>query len=150
MKKRLIRVLSILLLLCMTGLPLSNAHAAGITTGMISGDDIALRKTASSSGSLITRLDEGTIVKILETNVNSEWYRVEAANRTGYVNRMYVNIDASLASYQLSYTGTIINCDTEINVRASAAWSALSRTTPWRTAWKRRNPCRTTAFPPAT
>ena len=51
MKKRLIRVLSILLLLCMTGLPLSNAHAAGITTGMISGDDIALRKTASSSGS---------------------------------------------------------------------------------------------------
>ncbi len=124
MKKRLIRVLTILLLLCMTGLPLSNAHAASITTGMITGDNIALRKTASSSGSLITRLDEGTIVKILETNVNSEWYRVEAAKRTGYVNRMYVNIDASLASYQMSYTGTIINCDTEINVRASASTGA--------------------------
>jgi len=124
MKKRLVRVLAILILLCTAGLPLSSARAIDITTGMIVGDNIALRKTASSSGSLITRLDEGTIVKILETNVNSEWYRVEAANRTGYVSRMYVNIDASLASYQLSYTGTIFNCDSEINVRASASAGA--------------------------
>lgn len=124
MKKRVVRVLLVLLLFCMAGLPLSSARAVNITTGMITGDGIALRKTASSGGALITRLSEGTIVKILETNVNSEWYRVEAANRTGYVNRMYVNIDASLASYQLNYTGTIVNCDSEINVRASASAGA--------------------------
>ena len=124
MNKRVARVTLILFALCLSVLPLSNARALGITTGMIVGDNIALRKTASSGGSLITRLDEGTIVKILETNVNSEWYHVEAVNRTGYVNRMYVNIDASLASYQLSYTGTIVNCDSEINVRASASAKA--------------------------
>ena len=124
MKKRWIRVLAIFILFCTAGLPLSSARALDITTGMIVGDNIALRKTASGSGSLITRLDEGTIVKILETNVNSEWYHVQAANRTGYVNRMYVNIDASLASYQLNYTGIIFNCDSEINVRASASAGA--------------------------
>lgn len=114
----------ILAVLCLAGLPLSRARAVSVTTGMIVGDEIALRKTASTGGALLTRLDEGTVVKILETNVNSEWYRVEAVNRTGYVNRMYVNIDASLPSYQLDYTGTIVNCDTEINVRAEASTGA--------------------------
>ena len=70
-----------------------------------------MRKTASSGGGLITRLSEGTIVKILETNVNSEWYHVRTANgRTGYVNRMYVNIDASLPSYQAELHGNHRKC----------------------------------------
>ena len=124
MKKRCFSLWMILLTLCLAVLPLSGARALSVTTGMIVGDGIALRKTASSSGALLTRLDEGTIVKILETNINSEWYRVETVNRTGYVNRMYVNIDASLPSYQMRYTGTIVNCDSEINVRATASVSA--------------------------
>lgn len=124
MKKRIACVAVILAALCLVGMPLARARAISVTTGVIIGEGIALRKTASSGGALLTRLDEGTIVKILETNVNSEWHRVEAANRTGYVNRMYVNIDASLPSYQLDYTGTIINCETEINVRADASAGA--------------------------
>ena len=124
MKKRLASVLMILAVVCLATLPISSAYALTVSTGVITGDDIALRKTASTGGTLLARLDEGTIVKILETNVNSEWYHVEAVNRTGYVNRMYVNIDASLPSYQLNYTGTIVNCDTEVNVRAEASASA--------------------------
>ncbi|MEZ4509083.1 MAG: hypothetical protein R2912_02725 [Eubacteriales bacterium] len=35
------------------------------------------------------------MVKILESNVSAEWYKVEAGTKTGYV-RLYVDIDASL------------------------------------------------------
>lgn len=124
MKKWTSLLMMIVTVLCIAALPVSSAHALTVTTGMISADDVALRKTASSSGSLVTRLSEGTIVKILETNINSEWYHVEAGTRTGYVNRMYVNIDASLPSYQLPYKGTIVNVETDVNVRAEPSLSA--------------------------
>ncbi len=118
MIKRLTVFLIILAICIFTVLPVSSARALTLTTGMITTDDVAMRKTASSSGGLITRLGEGTIVKILDSNVNSEWYRVTANGRTGYVNRMYINIDASLPSYQLSCTGTVVNVETDVNVRA--------------------------------
>ncbi|NLI54922.1 MAG: SH3 domain-containing protein [Clostridiales bacterium] len=118
MKKRLSAVLMILAVFCAAALPVSSARALTVNTGMITADGVALRRTASEKGVLMTRLSEGTIVKILETNVNSEWYHVEAGTRTGYVNRMYVNIDASLPSYQLSYSGTIVNVQNDVNVRA--------------------------------
>lgn len=124
MKKRITGVLILILALMVAAMPTGHANALSVTTGVIVGDHIALRKTASSGGTLITRLAEGTVVKVLETNVSSEWYRVEAGTHTGYVNRMYVNIDASLPSYQLNYTGTIVNCDTEVNVRADASTKA--------------------------
>ena len=121
MKKRLVEIFMACIMLLAAVVPLQNAHAESITTGTIVGDRVALRTAPSTAGKLLTRLDEGTIVKILETNVNSEWYHVETSNRTGYVNRLYVNIDASLDSYQQDYTGTIINCETDVNVRASAS-----------------------------
>ena len=118
MKKRVSILFMVCIMLVTAVLPLSLAHALSVTTGVISADDVALRKTASASGSLVTRLSEGTIVKILQTNVNSEWYQVETDTRKGYVNRMYVNIDASLASYQMAYSGTIVNVEQNVNVRA--------------------------------
>ncbi|HQQ40893.1 MAG TPA: SH3 domain-containing protein, partial [Clostridia bacterium] len=95
MKKRIACLLLILLALSSAAMPLKDARALSVTTGVIVGDDVALRKTAANNGKLVARLDEGTVVKILETNVFSEWYRIEAGTRTGYVNRMYVNIDPS-------------------------------------------------------
>ena len=95
-----------------------------MTTGVIVGDDIALRKTAAANGKLVARLDEGTVVKILETNVFSEWYKVETDTRSGYVNRIYINIDPSLPSYQLDCTGTVFNCAEFVNVRATPSLKA--------------------------
>ncbi len=120
MKKRLACLLILLLAFSSAALPLKDANAAlNVTTGVIVGDDIALRKTAAANGKLVARLDEGTVVKILETNVFSEWYRVETDMRTGYVNRVFVNIDPSLPSYQLDCTGTVFNCSEFVNVRAT-------------------------------
>ena len=124
MRKRIALVLMMLFALCADMLPVSSARAMTLSTGIINADDVSLRKTASASGGVITRLDIGTVVKILESNVNAEWYRVEAGTRTGYVNRIYVDIDASLPSYQLNYTGTIFNVQQDVNVRAEPSLKA--------------------------
>lgn len=118
MKKRITLVLMILLTLCAAVLPVTSARAMTLSTGIINADDVAMRKTASAGGGVVMRLDEGTVVKILESNVNAEWYRVEAGTKTGYVNRLFVDIDASLPSYQLDYSGTIFNVQQDVNVRA--------------------------------
>ena len=107
MRKRISLVWMMLMILCAALVPVSSARALELSTGIINADDVALRKSADSSGGVVTRLDEGAVVKILESNVNAEWYYVEAGTRKGYVNRIYVDIDASLPSYQLDYTGTI-------------------------------------------
>ena len=118
MRKRITLGLMILMLLCGALLPVSSARAMTLTTGIINADNVAMRKTAASGGGVVTRLDQGTVVKILESNVNSEWYHVEAGTKTGYVNRLYVNIEMSLPSYQMDYSGTIFNVQQDVNVRA--------------------------------
>ena len=77
-----------LVMLCATLVPVSTALALTLSTGVINADDVALRKSAESDGGIVTRLDKGAVVKILESNVNAEWYYVEAGTRTGYVNRL--------------------------------------------------------------
>ena len=113
-----------LVVLCASLVPVSSALALTLSTGVINADDVALRKSAESDGGIVTRLDKGAVVKILESNVNAEWYYVEAGTRTGYVNRLYVDIDASLPSYQLDYTGTIYNVNQDVNVRAEPSLKA--------------------------
>ena len=103
-------------------LPLEGASAdVALSTGQIIGDSVALRRAASSGSRLLARLEEGTVVRLLEANVNAEWYKVEHGNRVGYVNRMYVNLEQSMDSYRLEYTGTVVNCEEDINVRSSAS-----------------------------
>ena len=124
MRKRIAPVVLMFLILCLAALPVSSARAMTLSTGIINADDVALRKTANANGGIIVRLTEGTVVKILESNVNAEWYRVETGTRTGYVNRIYVDIDPSLPSYQLNYTGTIFNVRQDVNVRAEPSLQA--------------------------
>ena len=124
MKKRITLVLMMLVALCASLLPVTSAQALTLTTGIINTDDVAMRKTASEGSGLVMRLDEGTVVKILESNINAEWFHVEAGTKTGYVNRLYVDIDASLPSYQLDYTGTIFNVQQDVNVRAEPSLKA--------------------------
>lgn len=121
MKKRLVCYALACLALAALALPVHASRALDVTTGVITGQQVMMRKTASSTGRMVTVLGKGTVVKILETNVNSEWYHVETDTRSGYVNRMYVSIDPSLPSYQLDYTGTIVNCNSFVNVRGSAS-----------------------------
>ena len=124
MKKRLLGFVLACAALAVFALPSGGARALDVTTGVITAQQVMLRKTASPTGRMVTVLGKGAVVKILETNVKSEWYRVETATRSGYVERIYVSINPSLPSYQLDYTGTIVNCNSFVNVRAGASKKA--------------------------
>lgn len=103
-------------------LPVCSARAdVKLSTGRIVGDNVALRRAASSDSRLLARLKSGTVVRLLEGNVNAEWFKVEHTGKVGYVNHMYVNLEQSMDSYRLEYTGTVTNCDVEINVRSTAS-----------------------------
>lgn len=96
--------------------------AQSFSTGIVTGDNVALRKNASKSSGLVARLDAGTIVTILQTNVNAEWHKVKANGKTGYINRLYVSLDPSV--YTGGYCAEVINCKKSVNVRSSASKTA--------------------------
>lgn len=123
MKRRLAVLLLVLLLLSGTLAPAA-ALAQTYDRGLITGDSVAFRRGADQDAALIRRLARGTVVEILETNVNAEWHRVRYAGATGYVNRMYVNLDLSLPAYRREYTATVVNCREFVNVRAAATASS--------------------------
>lgn len=104
-------------------LPNGSAMALSFPTATITADGVALRKGASSKASLIKRLAIGTTVEILETNVNAEWHKVKCKGTTGYVNRIYVDFTSSLSTYSGSCTGTVINCEKDVNIRSKPSKS---------------------------
>ena len=124
MKKRITLICTILLMIWVTVIPARYSHALTLSTGVVNADSVAMRKVASEKGGVVKRLSKGTVVKILESTVNAEWYHVEVGTKTGYVNRLYVDIDASLPSYQMDYTGTIFNVQQDVNVRAEPSLKA--------------------------
>lgn len=99
--------------------PVSSQMPAGMVknSGQIVGTGVSFRKAPKTDSEVIGKLEHGTFVKILKTNVNAQWHQVEYNGETGYVNRMYVRLDPSLDGYKIDYVGTIINCDEDVNVR---------------------------------
>ena len=69
--KRKALCLLLILGLVLSGLPLDGSHAASYETGVINADGVAFRKGASSDSGRIRRLQKGTVVEILATNVNA-------------------------------------------------------------------------------
>ncbi len=93
---------------------------AGIVkdSGQIIGTDVAFRKGPDKESELLGRLNHGTFVKILKTNVDAQWHQVEYDGKTGYVNRMYICLDSSMDGYALDYVATIVNCSNDVNIRS--------------------------------
>ena len=87
-------------------------------SGEIIGTGVAFREGPSVDSGLIERLDHGTFVQILKTNVDAQWHQVKYNGKAGYINRMYVTLDASLDGYKLDFVGTVINCQNDVNVRS--------------------------------
>lgn len=123
MRKRLICLFAAVCLCVYVFIP-AYAKALDITTGVITGSDVAMREEADINSAVIMRLNKGSTVKILKTNVNAEWDQVVYKGKTGYVNRVYVLWDSSLDQYNYGYAGTVINCDKHINIRTRASTGA--------------------------
>lgn len=103
-----------------TPVPAASKVPVGIVknSGVMIGDDVAFRKAPSTDSDVIARLKYGTYVQVLKTNVHSQWHQVKYDGKTGYVNRIFISLDASIDGYQPSYVATIVNCDEDVNVRS--------------------------------
>lgn len=103
-----------------TPAPSSSTIPAGIVknSGEIIGTDIAFRTEPNTDSEVISKLNQGTFVQILKTNVDAQWHQVSYNGETGYINRMYVRLDSSMDGYQVDYVGTIVNCKNDVNIRS--------------------------------
>jgi endonuclease/exonuclease/phosphatase family metal-dependent hydrolase/uncharacterized protein YgiM (DUF1202 family) len=122
--KRILLLSLATLIFCLCIFTPITANALNITTGEITGSDVAMHKEADIDSKVLCKLDKGTLVKILKTNVNAEWYKVEYNGKTGYVNRTYISWDISLDEYNLKYTGKVVNCKKNINIRSKPSTSS--------------------------
>jgi len=87
-------------------------------SGQIIGTDVAFRKGPDTESEMIGKLDRGTFVQILKTNVDAQWHQVRYDGKTGYINRVFIRLDASMDGYNVDYIGTIVNCKNNVNVRS--------------------------------
>lgn len=100
------------------------SYAESYDSGTVTGDNVAFRDGAGKDSGIIARLKLGTVLDVLDTNVNAEWHKVRYNGRTGYVNRMYVRLEKAGGNAQKGYNGTVVNCSDCVNVRAAASTSA--------------------------
>lgn len=63
-----------------------------VGAGCISGSSVRMRSSASTSSKIVTTLNKGTSVSILDKS-NSDWYKISYAGDTGYVSSDYLIVD---------------------------------------------------------
>ncbi len=73
-------------------------------TGTVNTEGLNLRSSASTSSDVITQLDEGTKVEILDEL--DEWYKVSVGGNTGYVSKQYIKADNNAGTTVSGSTGS--------------------------------------------
>lgn len=103
------------LLLAATALAADQAVAVGSTTG----SSLRMRADASTSASIVSTLDKGVAVAVLDNDASTGWYRVSYDGKTGYISADYLAIDQD--NVFTAYGK--VNSD-GVNVRSGASTSA--------------------------
>lgn len=103
------------LLLAATALAADQAVAVGSTTG----SSLRMRADASTSASIVSTLDKGVAVAVLDSDASNGWYHVSYDGKVGYISSDYLAIDQDNV---FTACGKV-NSD-GVNVRSSASTSA--------------------------
>ena len=85
-----------------------------VNVGATTGSNLRLRAEASTDSSIVTTLNKGVAVSVLDTSVEG-WYKISFNGNTGYVSADYMIIDQD----NVFETTGRINTDS-VNVRADA------------------------------
>ncbi len=107
------------LLLTVAAMAADQAVAVGATTG----SSLRIRSDASTSSSILTTLDKGVAVAVLDTSTTG-WYRVNYAGTVGYVSADYLAIDQD----NVFTTYGKVNAD-GVNVRSGASTDSAALAT---------------------
>ena len=119
MRKKLLSIILVLATL-LSLIPVNTGLATSYITGTINADGVAFRSEPSSDGSRMKKLNKGDKVEIITTNVNAQWHKVKYNGETGYVNRVYVDLQQA---YDSSYQATVVNVEESVNVRSKPSRS---------------------------
>ena len=93
-RKTFRRILTIALTLA---LAVSSALAAAATAypfTTVTNDQVNMRRSASSTATVLERLDKGASIEVLGASGN--YYKISYNNRTGYVLKQYVDLDSAV------------------------------------------------------
>lgn len=87
---------------------------------------VNIRKGPSSKTAKIGSAKNGQVFKLLGTEANGKWYRIQyTASKAGYVFHDYAKVGSETPDpFPDGTTGTIVNCKTQVNVREKASSSS--------------------------
>lgn len=88
------------------------AYALSYGAGTVTGDGLRLREEPNTSCTVLTTLDTGTCVVVLE-DAQDGWYKVSYQDKTGYLSADYVEVstqlDADLGNGKVTTEGSSLN-----------------------------------------
>ena len=84
--------LAVLSTVLLTGFTLAAESNIAIAVGATTGSSLRMRSEASTSSSVVTTLNKGVAVAVLDDSIDG-WYQVSYAGSTGYVSADYLIID---------------------------------------------------------
>ena len=85
-------VLSVLATVLLTGFAAAADSDIAIAVGATTGSSLRMRSEASTSSSVVTTLNKGVAVAVLDDSIDG-WYKVNYAGSIGYVSADYLIID---------------------------------------------------------
>lgn len=91
------------------------AADVAVGAGCISGSSVRMRSSASTSSKIVTTLNKGISVSILDKS-NSDWYKISYDGDTGYVSSDYLTVDEDG-----SFTSDGVVTGSSVNVRNGAS-----------------------------
>lgn len=112
LKKALVGFFTCVLLVCLFT---AVAYAERVKTGVVTGDQLNLRQSPSTTAKVVTQLPKGAKVQILEST--NGWYKITYSELTGWVSDDYISVKEE------TYQTGVIKGD-NINVRSKPELSA--------------------------
>ena len=85
-------LLSAITVLLLAGFAAAAESEQAVAVGATTGSSLRLREEPSTSASIVTTLDKGVAVAVLDNSIDG-WYRIAYNGKTGYVSADYLIID---------------------------------------------------------
>ena len=115
---KMVRVflLSAIMVMALAGFASAAESEQAIAVGATTGSSLRLREEPTTSASVVTTLNKGIAVAILDNSTTDGWYKISYNGNVGYVSSDYMIVDRD----NLFTTYGRVNTDS-VNVRSSAS-----------------------------
>lgn len=115
---KMVRVLllSTIMVMLLAGFASAAESEQAVAVGATTGSSLRLREDPSTSASIVTTLNKGVAVAILDNTSTEGWFKISYNGKTGYVSSDYMIVDKDNVFTTYGRTNT-----DSVNVRADAS-----------------------------